>query len=113
MQFEVYCDESGQEHFKHMPPGECYTLIAGLWVDARDRPTYKTDISLIKDQFGVHGELKWNRVSSQALPCYTELVKYFFRSQMKFRVMVVRAEDLDLARHDGNAELMFYKFYWL
>jgi hypothetical protein len=53
-------------------------------------------------------------VSPSRLGFYLEAVDYFFGQQaMRFRCLVLPADQLDAVRfHDGDNELMFYKFYY-
>lgn len=112
MNIEVYCDESCQEHFAKRPAGEYFVLIGSIWAKAEDRPVLKQRIEALRQQHGIFGEAKWGRVSKRALPFYKELVDLFFDSELRFRVMVIRTDELDISWHDNNVELMFYKFYY-
>lgn len=111
-QFEIYCDESGQELFKTRKDGDNFALIGGIWVRAECRAEIKMAIRELRQEHGIHGEAKWNRVSERALAFYKELVDLFFESELRFRVMVVRSDELDLKLHESDEELMFYKFYY-
>jgi len=113
MDFEVYCDESGQELFKSRLSGEHYVLIGSAWIKAEDRRKHKDDVRTIRQRYKVHGEFKWNKVSDSRLDFYLDIVKWFFRSDIRFRVLVLRANELDVVKfHDDDNELMFYKFYY-
>jgi hypothetical protein len=113
MDFEVYCDESGQELFKNHPQGEYYSLIGSIWIKAEDRRKHKDNILAIRKRHNVYGEFKWNRVSNSRLDFYLEIIKWFFESNIRFRTLVLRADELDAVRfHCNDNELMFYKFYY-
>lgn len=115
MNFEVYCDESGQEFFKTRPHGEHYTLIGSLWIRAENRKDYKDYIIGLRRKHKVGGEFKWKRVSPSRLAFFLELVEFFFaqKDEMRFRVIVLRADEMDAVRfHESDNELMFYKFYY-
>ncbi len=113
MDFEVYCDESRQELFKSLPPGDNYVVIAGLWIQACDRPPLKKAIRELRQRCGVYGEFKWNRVSPSRAGFYRDLVRLFFSVEARFRALVLRADELDAVRfHQADSELMFYKFYY-
>ena len=115
MDFEIYCDESRQEYFKR-PAVELqdrYVLIGGLWIEAARRSDYKAKIKALRDTHNLHGEFKWTRVSPSRLPFYTSVVTLFFDEPMRFRCIVLPADQLDAIHfHDGDNELMFYKFYY-
>lgn len=115
MDFEVYCDESGQELFGTRPTGEHYVLIGGLWIRTENRKAYKDHIKQLRHKYKVGGEFKWKRVSPSRLNFFLELVRFFFdqRDEMRFRVIVLRADEMDAVRfHESDNELMFYKFYY-
>lgn len=115
MDFEVYCDESGQELFGTRPTGEHYVLIGGLWIRTENRKAYKDHIKQLRHKYKVGGEFKWKRVSPSRLNFFLELVRFFFdqRDEMRFRVIVLRADEMDAVRfHESGNELMFYKFYY-
>lgn len=114
MDFEVYCDESGQQHLTTKSiRSDTYVLIGGLWIEASNRETHKSKIRRIRNTHQVHGEFKWNRVSPSRQDFYRDLVRLFFRQPMNFRCLVLPADQLDAVRfHDADEELMFYKFYY-
>jgi len=114
MDFEVYCDESRQELFRDPDPahGE-YALIGGLWIEARLRPEYKARIRELRETHNVLREFKWKNVSPSRHEFYLALVRLFFHEDMRFRCILLPAPQLDCeAFHEGDDELMFYKFYY-
>ncbi len=115
MDFEVYCDESRPEYFA-LPAAavhDRYTLIGGLWIEADRRADYKAKIKRLREEHNVHGEFKWNRVSPSRQLFYAELMDLFFEEPMRFRCLVLPADELDAVQfHGGDNELMFYRFYY-
>lgn len=116
MNFEIYCDESRQDLFHTKPPGEHYVLIGGIWIKKDKRSEYKEAIKALRRKHNLRGEFKWKRVSPSRMDFYRELVDFFFdesADDMRFRVLVLRAEEMDAARFSqSDNELMFYKFYY-
>ena len=116
MNFDIYCDESRQEYFATPPSDsqERFVLIGGLWVITEKREHLKDQIKHLRTSHDVPGEFKWTRVSPSRLPFYLDMVNLFFGSDdMRFRCLVLPANQLDAIRfHDGDNELMFYKFYY-
>jgi len=116
MNVEIYCDESRQELFgsREPPSHGQYVLIGGLWIEAEERKALKSRIRKRRDAHDVQGEFKWGRVSPSRLEFYKDLVGLFFDAQaMRFRCLVLPADELDAVQfHDGDDELMFYKFYY-
>ena len=113
MNFDVYCDESRQELFRSPVPGENYVLIGGIWIKAEERPAHKRAVKILRARHRLHGEFKWNRVSTSRLDFYKDLVSMFFSRDIRFRTVVLQADELDSVRfHEADNELMFYKFYY-
>lgn len=113
MDFEVYCDESGLEALTRQEAHR-FTAIGGIWMPAKFREQFKHDLSGIKLNHGVHGELKWNKVSPRFVDLYKEVVTYFFQTpELRFRVILVESKLVDnITFNDKDAELGFYKFYY-
>ena len=116
MDVEIYCDESRQELFGSSEPPSSgqYVLIGGLWIEAHQRETLKSRIHERRGARDVRGEFKWGRVSPSRVEFYKDLVDLFFDAQaMHFRCLALPADELDAVQfHDGDNELMFYKFYY-
>jgi hypothetical protein len=115
MDIEIFCDESRQDYFAHAlgaKPGR-YMAIGGLWIESQSRALVKEQIRSLRRRYAVGGEFKWSRVSPSRLDFYLEMVDLFFTSGMRFRSIVIETHRLDAPRfHDGDDELMFYKFYY-
>lgn len=116
MDIEAYCDESRQDYFAHagkIAAGH-YVLIGSLWLEALSRSEIKSKIRALRQKHNLHGEFKWKRVSPSRQVFYTDLIDLFFDEQLRFRCIVLPANQLDVITfHSGDNELMFYKFYYL
>lgn len=110
---EVYCDESGLERFAAPSGASDRALFGGIWLEARHRRELKAAIRAHREQHRVASEFKWNKVSPSRLDFYLGLVDLFFASSAQFRAIVLPVGQLEAGRHHGgDAELMFYKFYY-
>lgn len=78
------------------------------------RAKFKADFWQLRQEHGIWGEAKWNKVSPSGFAFYCALVDYFFnQEELSFRAIVIDTARLDLARyHQSDAELGFYKFYY-
>lgn len=117
MRFEIYCDESQQDLFTgnvEQRQGK-RVVLGGLWIEADSRTRLKDAIKELRTKHNIQGEFKWTRVSPSRQAFYSELVDLFFSTESaRFRALVLPADELDaLEFHGGDAELMFYKFYYL
>ena len=107
---EIFCDES-------RPRVDRYMLLGGVIV-SRDSMTSITErLSEIRDDKGIHAEIKWSKVSKKWLPKYKAVLDYFFernrRDRIHFAAMIFDGLQVDhrLFSH-GDCELGFYKFYY-
>lgn len=113
MDFEIYTDESCPEVLKH-PESHKFMAIGGIWIPADCRAQLKEDLSAIRKQYNIRGEMKWNKVSPAFLDFYKEIVGYFFKTDfIRARVVVIESGMADqLKLTSGDAEMGFYKFYY-
>ncbi len=114
MEYDVYCDESRPDLIYSKTPEACYLLIGSLWVPTSLRSTLKSEVHALRDTHRIGGEFKWNKVSSSKLGFYLDLIDLFFsyRTQLRFRSILVNAWKYKSSYNDGDNELGFYKFYY-
>lgn len=116
MNFEIYCDESQQDLFtgKVNQRQDRRIVLGGLWIKADLRTRLKDEIKKLRTKHDLLGEFKWIRVSPSRQDFYSDLVDLFFSTESaRFRALVLPADQLDAVQfHGGDAELMFYKFYY-
>lgn len=112
MDFEVYCDESRQQLFSGRDRSG-FVCLGSLWLESSRREHLKERIRELRSRHSVGGEFKWHRVSRAKKQFYLDLTELFFGEQMRFRAIVLPAEEMDAVRfHASDQELMFYKFYY-
>jgi len=113
MDFEIFCDESSLEviakHDAHL-----YMGIGGIWLPAEHRDSLKNGLADIKKRYGIHGELKWKKVSPAYYNLYKEVIDFYFNSgYLRFRVILIEANKIDHVKfNSADPELGFYKFYY-
>lgn len=114
MKFEVYCDEAQPDLFTSAKPRARYLMIGSLWLPAELREDAKEKIGRLRERHGVWGEAKWTKISPAKADFYHELVDLFmsYGMDMRFRCIAVDRTQVNLALHDGDGELGFYKFYY-
>ena len=114
MKFEVYCDETLPDLFTSEHPSAQYLMIGSLWLPADVRETAKSRIAELRAKHSVYGEMKWRKISPSKQAFYIELIDMFmsFGLDMRFRCIAVDRTQVDMARHEGDPELGFYKFYY-
>lgn len=114
MKFEVYCDEALPDLFTSAKPRARYLMIGSLWLPAELREDAKEKFGLLRERHGVWGEAKWTKTSPAKADFYYELVDLFmsYGMDMRFRCIAVDRTQVNMALHDGDGELGFYKFYY-
>lgn len=117
MNYHVYCDESRPELLYRGPrDGEHYTLIGGLWLPSSARERFKGDVLALREKHHRYEESKWTKISATGVKFYGDLMDLFvdYGNQARFRCIAVDSRKVDLQKyHDGDAELGFYKFYYM
>jgi hypothetical protein len=112
MDFDVYCDESRQQLFTGKQRAGC-VVLGSVWLETAQREHLKGRLMELRARHQVGGEFKWQKVSPSRLDFYTDLVELFFGEPIRFRAIVLAAEEMDAVRfHEADNELMFYKFYY-
>lgn len=114
MNFEVYCDEALPDLFTSQHPRGRYLMIGGLWIPEALREDAKDKIARLRARHTVWGEMKWRKISPAKVAFYLELVDLFmsYGSDMRFRCIAVDRTQVNMALHDHDGELGFYKFYY-
>jgi hypothetical protein len=115
LSYEIYCDESRQDLFYSIEKEQASNLcIGGIRVDASEKARISAEIKELRRNYQLRSEYKWQRVSASKLQFYLEVLRLFFKDEaLCFRALVVPVRSLDAGTyHQGDSELMFYKFYY-
>lgn len=106
--FNIYCDES-----THLPNDGCpYMLLGYISVAYPLIRVTKKAVKDIKSKHEFSGEMKWSNVNRATLGMYEELVEYFFRSNLKFRAVVVKKEEIDESRPEYTFNDFYFRMYY-
>ncbi|MEM8493845.1 MAG: DUF3800 domain-containing protein [Planctomycetota bacterium] len=105
--YHVFTDESGIS--------DRFMLIGGLWMPATEAVKLRAEIAGWRVRDNMARELKWGKVSVHRLEEYKRFVDLFFgRPEVRFGCIVIEQSLVDhKVFNDGDAELGFYKFYFL
>lgn len=112
--YEVCCDETYPDLFTSANPRAKYLMIGGLWMEAAVQDEVKGRIQDLRILHDERREIKWNRITEPKIDLYTDLIQLFLdcRGGMRFRCIAVEASKVNMALHDEDPELGFYKFYY-
>lgn len=114
MRFEIYCDEANPDVLTSGKPRVQNLMIGSLWLPAELREVLKQEIKELRHRYQTWGEIKWGKASPSRRDFYLSLADLFFSrgENIRFRCIAVDHAQLDMALHEGDGELGFYKFYY-
>ena len=114
MKFEVYCDEANPDVLTSKKPRARYLMIGSLWLSTEIRTELKDRIRTVRQRHNVWGEIKWSKVAPSRQAFFLELADLFvgYGENLRFRCIAVDHTQLNMALHDNDGELGFYKFYY-
>lgn len=114
MKFEVYCDEAHPDMFTSAKPRGQFLMIGSLWLPTDLRGEIKQKIMELRQRHRAWGEIKWSKVSPNRQDFYLDLIDLFFSygDNLRFRCIAVDRHEVNLALHENDGELGFYKFYY-
>lgn len=106
--FNLYCDES--THLEH--DGMPYMLIGYVGAPYNQVKHHKLAIRNLKKEHNFKGEIKWTNVSNSQYPFYNNLIKYFFETDLFFRVIVVDKSKINNAIPGSSYDDFYFKMYY-
>lgn len=106
--FNFYCDESTHLENDNMP----YMMISYVSSAYNQLKQHKEYISFLKKKHRFKGEIKWSNVSESQYQFYSELIDYFFSTDLKFRAIVINKDDIDENREGFTHNDFYFKMYY-
>lgn len=106
--FNIYCDESCRLENDHKP----FMFLGSVSVPYNQVRSITEGINEIKKKHHFYGEIKWTRVSDSKYLFYEELVKYFFETELKFRVVGVEKSKLNNGTFSRTRDEFYCKMYY-
>lgn len=105
--FNLYCDESC--HLQN--DRQEYMLIAYTISSYNQTKLHLEAIKQIKAKHKFKNEIKWNSVSKSKYEFYVDLIDYFFASDLQFRSIVVKKENIKIGEGETFDDF-YYKMYY-
>lgn len=106
--FNFYCDESC--HIE--TDGQQFMLISFVSSAYNQVKLHNTHIRQIKEKHGIHTELKWSSLSKSSYPLYSDLIDYFFATDLQFRAIVINKSQLKHEEFNQSHDDFYYKMYF-
>ena len=107
--FNFYCDESCHLENDKKP----FMLIAYTSSAYNQVKLHCDNIRALKLKHFIKGEIKWSALSKSQYPFYSELIDYFFATDLQFRAIVIDKSQLkhkEFAQsHDDFYDKMYFQ----
>lgn len=107
--FNIYCDESCHVESDHKD----FMFLGSIKSAYNEVKTHTENIKEIKRKHNFYGEIKWTSVSKSKLHFYSELVDYFFTTDLSFRSIGVRKSKIRNDDFEQNYDEFYYKMYYI
>ncbi|RKD12367.1 RlfA protein [Pelobium manganitolerans] len=106
--FNFYCDESTHLQNDGMP----YMMIAYVSSAHNQLKQHKEFLKHLKGKYKVKGEIKWSNVSGGQYPYYSDLIEYFFATDLAFRSVIVKKSQIDESLPGFTYNDFYFKMYY-
>lgn len=106
--FNLYCDESTHLENDGMP----YMIIAYISTPYNQLKQHKSAISDLKKEHRFKGEIKWSNVSNAKYPFYNALIEYFFATDLYFRAIIIKKEQIQNNKFGSTYDDFYFKMYY-
>jgi len=106
--YNMYCDESTHLENDGMP----FMLISYVATPYNQLKQHKKAIHDLKQKYNFKGEIKWTNVSNSNHLFYNELIDYFFSTDLYFRAIIVKKEQIDNMRENFTYNDFYFKMYY-
>ncbi len=106
--FNIYCDESCHIQNDH----KNYMLLGSISSAYNQVKRHTERINHIKQKHNFYGEIKWSKVSSSKYEFYKELLDYFFDTDLRYRAVVIKKEQIRDDIPGQDYDTFYYKMYY-
>ncbi len=106
--FNFYCDES--THLEN--DGFPYMLIAYVSSAWNQVKLHSQHIYHLREKHHYKGEIKWSKLSESNYVFYSELIDYFFATDLNFRAVIVNKSQIDNEKLGFTYNDFYYRMYY-
>lgn len=106
--FNIYCDESchlENDHKKFMFLGSISSAYNQVKI-------HTENIKKIKQKHIFFAEIKWSNVSKSKFHFYTDLIDYFFSTDLKFRCIGIEKSKINNDKFNQSYDDFYFKMYY-
>ena len=106
--FNIYCDESC-----HLENDHKSFMFLGSVSSAFNQVRLHTEqIKELKKKHSFYAEIKWAHVSLSKIHFYSDLIDYFFATDLKFRAVGIKKEEIKNIISNQTHDDFYYKMYY-
>jgi hypothetical protein len=106
--FNFYCDESCHLEKDREP----FMLIAYVSSAHNQVKLHSQNIRKAKAKHKILKEIKWSALSKSSYPLYSELIEYFFATDLQYRAIVIDKSRLKHQDFNQSHDDFYYKMYF-
>jgi hypothetical protein len=106
--FKFYCDESCHLENDKMP----FMVLSYASVAYNQMKNHKERIKAIRKKHNVYTEIKWSKVSHSKYGFYSDIIEYFFETDLKFRALIINKEQISNGKYEQDYDDFYYKMYY-
>jgi hypothetical protein len=106
--FNIYCDESCHIENDH----KAFMFLGSVSTAYNQMRLHTDKINELKQKHHFYAEIKWTSVSMSKLHFYSELIDYFFATDLKFRAIGVEKTRINNDAFGQTFDDFYYKMYY-
>ncbi|MDR3183805.1 MAG: DUF3800 domain-containing protein [Prevotellaceae bacterium] len=106
--FNIYCDESCHLENDHKP----FMFLGSVSSAYNQVKLHTAQINELKRKHCVYAEIKWSKVSQSKYLFYSELINYFFSTDLKFRTVGIEKAKINNPDFGQTYDDFYYKMYY-
>ncbi len=106
--FNIYCDESCHIEHDHKD----FMLLGSVSSAYNQVKRHTERIKQLKKNHHYYGEIKWSNVSASQYEFYKELLDYFFDTDLRFRAVVIKKNQIRDDIPGQDYDTFYYKMYY-
>ncbi len=106
--YNFYCDESCHLENDNLP----FMIISYVSCSYNQVKLHSANIRAIKMKHFIKGEVKWSSLSKSRYPFYSELIEYFFATDLQFRAIVIDKSKLKHEEFNQSHNDFYDKMYF-
>jgi hypothetical protein len=72
---------------------------------------HRQHVKYLREKYKYKGEIKWTKVSKAMGPMFSELIEYFFATDLTFRSVIVKKDQIDETKSDFTYNDFYFQMY--